>query len=201
MSDLSDDIFDWVREGYPDGVPAEDARALLSVLRRELGNEGLMTTVLRLVSAGLLDAGVAAQASSGDSQPAQLELRRVAGHLVTGGWPLARVQTGSPEDEDDATEEGSYLGRIVAWLREGYPQGVPDSEYVPLLALLHRRLSRGEVKRVARALRRSGISPAGPEDIAAAITDLTHDEATEADMIRVRDRLAAKGWPVEFPEP
>lgn len=189
----------WVRDAYPTGVPVPDVPALLAVLEREVGSEQTMTTVLELVAAGLLDAGAAASARTGP-EPGLLDLRRVSGQLVVGGWPLARFATTSP-DEDDATEEGSYLGRIIAWLRDGYPQGVPDHDYVPLLALLHRRLSRGEVKRVARALRRSGISPAGPDDIAAAITDLTQDQATEADMIRVRDRLAAKGWPVEFPEP
>lgn len=189
----------WVREAYPAGVPSEDLPALLSVLKGEVGSRQTMATVLELVAEGLIDPKEAA-AASGMPEPSGLELRRVAGRLVVGGWPLASFGA-STSDEDDGTEEGSYLGRIVAWLRDGYPQGVPAHDYVPLLALLQRRLTRGEVKRVARALRRSGVSPAGPDDIAAAISDLTHDEATEADMIRVRDKLAAKGWPVEFPEP
>lgn len=188
----------WVRDAYPAGVPSEDLAALLGVLKGEVGSRQTMATVLDLVAAGLIDARAAAAAASAP-EPSGLELRRVAGRLVVGGWPLASF--GESTDEDDGTEEGSYLGRIVAWLRDGYPQGVPAHDYVPLLALLQRRLTRGEVKRVARALRRSGISPAGPDDIAAAISDLTNDEATEADMIRVRDKLAAKGWPVEFPEP
>ena len=70
-----------------------------------------------------------------------------------------------------------------------------------LLALLERRLTRNEVKKVAKALRRDHVSPAGPEDIAAAITDLTHVEPSEEDLARVRARLAKKGWPLDFPEP
>ena len=62
-------------------------------------------------------------------------------------------------------------------------------------------LTRGEVKKVAKALRRASIAPASPDDIAAAIADLTHSEATPDDLRRVRDRLAAKGWPVDFPDP
>jgi hypothetical protein len=36
------------------------------------------------------------------------------------------------------------LARIVAYLRAGYPEGVPANDYVPLLALLRRRLSDDE---------------------------------------------------------
>ena len=94
-----------------------------------------------------------------------------------------------------------YARRVIGWLRAGYPQGVPDHDYQPLLALLQRRLTKAEVKQVAKALRRADVTPAGPEDIAAAITDVTHVEPAAADLKRVRDRLAKKGWPVEFPDP
>ena len=86
-------------------------------------------------------------------------------------------------------------------MREGYPGGVPDHDYVPLLALLERRLTRSEVKQVAKALRRADVSPAGPADIAAAISDYTHTTASEDDLRRVRQQLAKKGWPVESPAP
>ena len=95
----------------------------------------------------------------------------------------------------------SALARIVNWLREGYPGGVPEHDYVPLLALLERRLTRSEVKKVAKALRRADVSPAGPSDIAAAITEYTHADPSDKDLRRVRDQLAKKGWPVEFPDP
>ena len=78
---------------------------------------------------------------------------------------------------------------------------MPDHDYIPLLALLERRLTRSEVKKVAKALRRDHVSPAGPEDIAAAITDLTHVDASDEDLARVRAHLAKKGWPLDFPEP
>jgi len=106
-----------------------------------------------------------------------------------------------PSPDEDESPSDSPLGRIVTWLREGYPTGVPDHDYIPLLALLERRLTRSEVKRVARALRRHHVSPAGPEDIAAAITDLTDVDASEDEIRRVADRLAKKGWPVDFPDP
>ena len=124
----------------------------------------------------------------------------MSGRLASGGWPLAG-RGAAGEEDDEPIAEGSVLGRIVAWLREGYPMGVPENDYQPLLALLQRRLTKAEVKKVAKALRRAEVSPAGPEDIAAAITDLTNAEPSATDLRRVRDRLAAKGWPVDFPDP
>ena len=34
-----------------------------------------------------------------------------------------------------------FLSGIVSWLRSGYPNGVPENDYLPILALLARRLS------------------------------------------------------------
>jgi hypothetical protein len=40
------------------------------------------------------------------------------------------------------TEAGTgILNRVVAWLRRGYPSGVPEHDYIALLALLRRRLT------------------------------------------------------------
>ena len=41
------------------------------------------------------------------------------------------------------------LAKIVGFLRAGYPEGVPDGDYIPLVALLRRRLSDDEVVAVA----------------------------------------------------
>ena len=54
------------------------------------------------------------------------------------------------------------LNSIVGWLRAGYPYGVPDSDYIPLLALLARRLTSEEVAAVAAELgRQAEPSPNG----------------------------------------
>ena len=37
------------------------------------------------------------------------------------------------------------LAKIVGFLRAGYPEGVPDGDYIPLVALLRRRLSDDDV--------------------------------------------------------
>lgn len=44
-----------------------------------------------------------------------------------------------------------FLASIIEWLRAGYPEGVPEQDYVPLFALLKRRLSDDEVDQVADA--------------------------------------------------
>ncbi len=88
-----------------------------------------------------------------------------------------------------------FLNSIVAWLRAGYPEGVPPTDYYPLLALLSRRLSNDEVKAVARALmHREGFDDI---DIGVLITQFTDELPAPEDIERVRARLAAKGWPLD----
>ena len=90
------------------------------------------------------------------------------------------------------------LNRLVAWIREGYPTGVPDRDYVPLMALLRRRLTDKEVKRVSRALVRSRTIPASKVDIGVGITErLTDEMPSPTDIQRVQARLAKKGWPID----
>jgi hypothetical protein len=193
MSQLSASVIQWIREGFPDGVADSEAAALGSVLQERLGQDAAHDVLRRLADQGMLSPEAARALI-----PEDADVRRVSAKLVLGGWPLGSTEEG----EDDAPpREGSPLARIVAWLREGYPGGVPEHDYLPLLALLERRLTRSEVKRIAKALRRADVSPAGPDDIAEAITSYTHAEPNEEDLRRVRDQLARKGWPVEFPDP
>lgn len=194
MPALTTDILAWIKDGFRDGVPDGEAPALYAVLSDRIGTERAADVLRRLHAAGQLS-----DAAAGALLPDEAQKRQVAAKLVLGGWPLDGGGNESPEDTPP--RESSALGRIVAWLREGYPGGVPDHDYVPLLALLERRLTRSEVKQIAKALRRADVSPAGPDDIAAAISDYTHTDATDSDLLRVRNQLAKKGWPVEFPDP
>jgi hypothetical protein len=89
--------------------------------------------------------------------------------------------------------------RLVAWIREGYPTGVPEHDYVPLMALLRRRLTDKEVKRVSRALVRSGTMPASAVDIGVGITKVTDEMPSPSDVQRVQQRLVKKGWPLDPP--
>ena len=88
------------------------------------------------------------------------------------------------------------LTRIVAFLRAGYPDGVPTDDYIPLLALLRRRLSDAEIVEVASALISTGETPVEVADVQVAITKLTDEMPSLEDTERVRRRLIAAGWPV-----
>jgi hypothetical protein len=88
-----------------------------------------------------------------------------------------------------------FLTSVVAWLRAGYPEGIPPTDYMPVLALLSRRLSSDEVKLVARELiQRADFDHV---DIGVLITQVTDELPTPTDVERVRERLAAKGWPLD----
>ncbi|QKE82596.1 DUF3349 domain-containing protein [Arthrobacter sp. NEB 688] len=193
MPQLSHSVIAHIRAGFPDGVPDAEAAALGAVLQEQLGTHAAHDVLRKLAAEKVLSRRAVRALVPEDEQ-----VRQVSAKLVLGGWPLG----GMDEEEDEAPpREGSPLARIVNWLREGYPGGVPEHDYVPLLALLERRLTRSEVKKVAKALRRADVSPAGPSDIAAAITEYTHADPSDKDLRRVRDQLAKKGWPVEFPDP
>ena len=90
-----------------------------------------------------------------------------------------------------------FLAKIVAWITAGYPEGVPGPDRVPLFALLSRRLTDDEVKAVAEAL--IDRTEFDQFDIGVLITELTDELPKPEDIERVRNRLAAKGWPLDDP--
>ncbi|MFI6167398.1 DUF3349 domain-containing protein [Nocardia sp. NPDC051052] len=88
-----------------------------------------------------------------------------------------------------------FLNAIIDWLRAGYPDGVPESDYIPLLALLRRRLSDDEIRQIAAELAGSGDLPADKTDIQVMITKITNEMPSETDVLRVQTRLEAHAWP------
>src|ERR1700721_2860111 len=90
------------------------------------------------------------------------------------------------------------LNSIIAWLRAGYPEGVPDVDYIPLFALLGSQLTNDEVNLIAKELEFSA-DPASAASIKKAITAVTNTEVHESDINRVRAHLAAGGWPLATP--
>ncbi|MBV8347597.1 MAG: DUF3349 domain-containing protein [Mycolicibacterium sp.] len=91
------------------------------------------------------------------------------------------------------------LARVVNFLRAGYPEGVPQTDYIPLLALLRRRLSDEEVVAVASELAAQGLMPIEAVDIGVAITKITHEMPSQPDIDRVKARLEASGWQISDP--
>ncbi len=90
------------------------------------------------------------------------------------------------------------LSSIIGWLRAGYPEGVPQHDYIPLFALLASQLTDAEVDAIGAEL----MAEADPESataIKAAITAVMHTQPTDSDVARVRAHLAEGGWPLAAP--
>jgi hypothetical protein len=88
----------------------------------------------------------------------------------------------------------SVLRSVVAFVRAGYPEGVPEHDYVPLFALLRRRLSEDEVREVADNLIAGSPNP----DVTAlvirhAIEAHIHQPPLDDDVERVRRHLEEVG--------
>ncbi len=90
------------------------------------------------------------------------------------------------------------LSSVVSWLRAGYPEGVPQRDYLPLFALLASQLTDVEMKEIAEELV-SSSDPASQQSIRDAIELITHEAPSDADVARVRAHLAAGGWPLAHP--
>jgi hypothetical protein len=91
-----------------------------------------------------------------------------------------------------------FLSSIIDWLRAGYPEGVPDVDYIPLFALLGSQLTDTEVSEIADVLA-SESDPDSAVAIRKAIGNVTHEKVLDSDIARVRARLAGGGWPLAKP--
>jgi hypothetical protein len=92
----------------------------------------------------------------------------------------------------------NFLTNIVGWLRAGYPEGVPEHDYLPLFALLGSQLTNDEVTLIGNELAFS-VDPESAGALKEAIGAITHTKPSDADIARVRSHLAAGGWPLATP--
>lgn len=98
-------ILDWLRAGYPDGVPGPDRVPLLALLRATPLTEDQIKEVVRVItadgSAALADgeigedeiAAFIKDVSHHDAGPENVQ--RIAAKLAAAGWPLAGVSDDS----------------------------------------------------------------------------------------------------------
>ncbi len=212
-------VVGWLRAGYPTGVPEHDYVPLLGILRRSLTPEELDQVV-----EGLLVEAENADASGEPVGHDRLRTRveqlllgpalpedliRVSARLASAGWPLGSpddVRAGAADHDDDGgearatllEERGGLVARIVRWLRAGYPAGFPEQDFVPLVALLRRRLSDAEVAEVGARLAAEGDTSLSRVDVATAIARVTAELPSDEDVERVRRSLADHGWPSDF---
>jgi len=102
---LLSSILDWLRAGYPEGVPGPDRVPLLALLRATPLTEEQIKEVVRNItadgSAALADgeigedeiAAFIKDVSHHDAGPENVQ--RIAAKLAAAGWPLAGVGDGS----------------------------------------------------------------------------------------------------------
>lgn len=89
----------------------------------------------------------------------------------------------------------SFLIRVVDWLREGYPSGIPRKDTIPVIALLRRRLTSEEVAEVVEELRAQGLLEPDPADVGTEITKITDELPHPEDLERVFTHLEFGGFP------
>lgn len=201
-------ILNWLRAGYPEGVPPKDYSPLLALLRRGLSREEFDAVIAEIEAADHDPVRVRhireAIARVSDSAPDEEELRAVAAHLAEKGWPLSEraygLVVGEPRPDvspiDGTPVSDGPVQKALRWLRAGYPAGVPATDQVPLLALLRNRLSEEEVRRVAEALAAEEgpeTDPASP-DAQERMAALLGGAPSEEDVERVRRRLTDSCW-------
>ena len=94
--------------------------------------------------------------------------------------------------------EPSFFESALDWLHQGYPEGVPRTDYFPLLALLRRSLTEDEVVQAALSILRDGDTdtPVTTDEIHEAIHEITEHQPSPDDVHQVASRLASVGWPL-----
>lgn len=86
---------------------------------------------------------------------------------------------------------GERVSRVVAFLRAGYPKRAPALGYVPLLALLPRRVAEDEIVIIAKRLLMSKRLRVDDADVGVGIIDVTDDMPSGDDIERVQRQLVA----------
>jgi len=85
-------IVDFLRAGYPEGVPEHDYQPLFALLRRQLSPEEVLAVADELAATGdetTAEAIHQAIRSTTSVEPNEKDVARVRAQLAAGGWPLA----------------------------------------------------------------------------------------------------------------
>ena len=91
-SDFVTKIVDWLRAGYPEGVPQQDYQPLFALLGSQLTNDEVTLIAADLeTSADSQSAEAIKQAIANITHTPvhDADIARVRSHLAAGGWPLA----------------------------------------------------------------------------------------------------------------
>lgn len=100
-----------------------------------------------------------------------------------------------------------FIKQIIEWLRVGYPDGIPENDYVPLFAILALKLRDKDIKAIADSIKEAAGDKQGkkgkkiPIEADKAnkiISDTLGVVPTELDLQRVRAKLRKKGVNLEI---
>lgn len=98
----------------------------------------------------------------------------------------------------EPTPTPNFFQSVLGWLHNVYPDGIPRTDYYPLLALLKRSLTEDEVVQAAFSVLKDSEpdNPVTADQIREAIRDTTEKEPTVEEINQVAARLAMVGWPL-----
>lgn len=88
-------VVDFLRAGYPEGVPQHDYQPLFALLRRQLSPEEISLVAGELNATGDESTAEAIRAAIElvtPVEPNDADIARVRAHLAAGGWPLATIE-------------------------------------------------------------------------------------------------------------
>ena len=111
---------------------------------------------------------------------------------------LARSTVESDEFYDFYVQQVVVRELSESAIIEIRPDGIPRTDYYPLLALLKRTLTEDEVVQAAFSVLKDSDpdDPVTAEQIRAAIRETTEKEPTGLEINQVAARLASVGWPL-----
>ena len=90
-----DSVLNWLRQGYPEGVPPKDYFPLLALLKRSLTEDQIVQAVQRVLRGSDGDTPVTPEQIRDairkvtEKEPNPEEINQVASRLASVGWPLA----------------------------------------------------------------------------------------------------------------
>ena len=88
MNELLTRIVEWIRAGYPEGVPGPDRVPLFALLKRRLTDDEVAAVAAELISSAP-DGDIGALiAQITHEPPSDEEIERVKDHLTLQGWLL-----------------------------------------------------------------------------------------------------------------
>jgi hypothetical protein len=92
LSSILRQIINWLRAGYPEGVPSVDYIPLFALLGSELTEDEVMAIAAELEDSAGPDSAKAIRAAIKDvthARSSESDIARVRARLAAGGWPLA----------------------------------------------------------------------------------------------------------------